>query len=45
MPYGNLGLFQVNSMSKGIPYYYSGFFPSWDLPLCILVPNYLQLEW
>jgi len=40
MPYGSLGLFQVSSMGRGIPYYYSGFLPSWDLPLLILIPKF-----
>lgn len=40
MPYRNLGLFQVSSMGRGIPYYYSEFLLSWDLPLPTPIPKF-----
>lgn len=40
MPYGSLGLFQVSAMGRGIPYHYSGFLPSWDLPLSISISKF-----
>lgn len=40
VPYGSPGLFQVSSMGRGIPYYYSGFLPSWYQPLPIPIPKF-----
>lgn len=40
MPYGNLGLFQVNSMGRSIPDYSGFLLTSWNLPLPISILEY-----
>ena len=44
MFYGSLGLFQVSSMGRDIPYYSVFLFRSWDLPFPTLIHKSPQVE-